>query len=158
LESEAEARQVAERVRRLPPSEAEATGLSLVDLVVRDSHAGLGGRLILSLGKRDVQARLPWTRLGAGTPVVLSVQGQRGEGRRGVVGEREDRIVRVAFDEPPDEEEAGTLHRIDVAPDEAARIRQRQALDRAATASRSRLAELRGVLLGATEPAFARIV
>src|SRR5436305_11275492 len=95
LESEAEARQLVERVRRLPPAEAEATGHSLVDLVVRDSYAGLGGRLVLCLGKRDRQGRLPWTRLGAGTPVVLSVQGGRGEGRRGVVAEREDGQVRV---------------------------------------------------------------
>src|SRR5262245_244041 len=87
LESEAEARQVAERVRRLPPAEAEATGHSLVDLVVRDGHAGLGGRFLLALGKRS-GAALPWTRLGAGTPVVLSAQGRRGaDGWRGVVSE-----------------------------------------------------------------------
>jgi superfamily I DNA and/or RNA helicase len=158
LESEAEARQLVERVRRLPPAEAEATGHCLADLAVRDSYAGLGGRLILCLGKRDRQARLPWTRLGAGAPVVLSAQGGRGEGRRGVVAEREDGQVRVAFNEPPDEEEPGALYRLDVAPDEAARIRQRQALDRAAGAKRSRLAELRAVLLGVAEPAFADLV
>src|SRR5262249_20688165 len=139
--------------------EAEATGHSLVDLVARDSYAGLGGRLILCLGKRDVQARLPWTRLGAGTPVVLSAQGRRGgDGWRGVVAEREEGQIRVAFNEPPDEDEAGTLYRLDVAPDEAARVRQRQALDRAAGAKRSRLAELRAVLLGLAEPAFAALV
>jgi superfamily I DNA and/or RNA helicase len=158
LESEAKARQLVERVRRLPPAEAEATGHSLVDLAVRDSYAGLGGRLILCLGKRDRQARLPWTRLGAGAPVVLSALGGRGEGRRGVVAEREDGQVRVAFNEPPDEEEPGALYRLDVAPDEAARIRQRQALDRAAGAKRSRLAELRAVLLGVAEPAFTNLV
>jgi superfamily I DNA and/or RNA helicase len=158
LESEAEARQVVERVRRLPPAEAEATGHSLIDLVVRDSFAGLGGRMLLTLSKRDQRAALPWTRLGAGAPVVLSVQGARGaEGWRGVVSEREAGHVRVAFAEPPDEEEAGTLYRLDVAPDEMARIRQRQALDRAASARRDRLAELRAVLLGDRGPEFADI-
>lgn len=158
LESEAEARQVVERVRRLPPAEAEATGHSLVDLVVRDAYAGLGGRMLLTLGKRDARANLPWTRLGGGAPVVLSVQGARGvEGWRGVVSERESGHVRVAFGEPPDEEEPGTLYRLDVAPDEMARIRQRQALDRAASAKRDRLAELRAVLLGEREPEFADI-
>ena len=143
-----------ERVRRLPPAEAEATGHSLVDLIVRDSYAGLGGRLIQTLGKR-AQTPLPWTRLSAGAPVVLSVLKARGaEGNRGVVLEREPTHLRVAFNEPPDDEEPGTLFRLDIAPDEAARLRQRRALDSAATASRSRLAELRDVLLGEVEPRF----
>ena len=61
LESQAEARQVVERVQRLPPAEAEATGHSLVDLVPRDSYAGLGGRCLLALSKRNPEQRLPWT-------------------------------------------------------------------------------------------------
>jgi superfamily I DNA and/or RNA helicase len=155
LESQAEARQVVERIQRLPPAEAEATGHSLVDLVPRDSYAGLGGRCLLSLSKRNPEQRLPWTRLGAGTPVVLSVQGQRsGEGFRGVVADRENTFVRVAFNDPPDEESPGTYFRLDVAPDEAARLRQRQALQRARSARRDRLAELRAVLLGERSPEF----
>jgi superfamily I DNA and/or RNA helicase len=154
MESQAEAWQVVQRVQRLPPAEAEATGHSLVDLVARDSHPGLGGRFLLALGKRNAEQRLPWTRLGAGAPVVLSAQGQRGEGCRGVVAERERTFVRVAFNDPPDEEAPGTLFRLDIAPDEAARLRQRQALDRARAANRDRLAELRAVLLGQKDPAF----
>src|SRR4051794_20886721 len=53
LESEAEARQVLERIRRLPPDEAERSGDCLVGLVVRDEYAGLGGRVLVTLGKRD---------------------------------------------------------------------------------------------------------
>src|SRR5262245_25523763 len=106
LESEAEARQLVERVRKLPPARAESTGHSLVDLVVRDGYAGLGGRFLVTLAKRS--GELPWTRLGTGTPVVLSEQGGRGggggEGWRGVVSERERGLVRVAFDDPPDED------------------------------------------------------
>ncbi len=153
LESQAEARQVVERVARLPPAQAESTGHSLVDLVVRDGFAGLGGRFLLTLARRS--GDLPWTRLGAGTPVVLTVQGRRAEeGCRGVVSERERGFLRVAFNDPPDDEAPGTLHRLDIAPDEAARLRQRQALDRAAGSRRNRLAELRAVLLGEVEPAF----
>jgi superfamily I DNA and/or RNA helicase len=153
LESQAETGQLVERVARLPPAQAEATGHSLGDLVVRDSHPGLGGRFLLALFRRS--GDLPWTRLGTGTPVVLSVQGQRtDDGWRGVVSERDRSQIRVAFNDPPDEEAPGTLYRLDIAPDEAARIRQRQALDRAAAAKRSRLAELRAILLGQVEPAF----
>ena len=155
LESEAEARQLVERVRLLPPAQAEATGHSLVDLVTRDSYAGLGGACLLALSKRNPEQRLPWNRLGAGTPVVLSVQGRRGvEGCRGVVADRERTFVRVAFNDPPDEEAPGTYFRLDIAPDEAAPLRQRQALQRARGARRERLAELRTVLLGESAPEF----
>jgi superfamily I DNA and/or RNA helicase len=153
LESQAEARQVVERVQRLPPAEAEASGLALVDLVALDGEPGLGGRFLLTLGKRG--QRLPWTRLQSGAPVVLSVQGQRREeGQRGVVSEREESRIQIALNDPPDEEAPGTLYRMDLAPDEAARLRQRTALERARSARRDRLAELRAVLLGHREPEF----
>ena len=152
LESQAEARQIVERIRRLPAAEAQTRGYCLVDLVARDATPGLGGRLLLKLARRDAQP-LPWTRLGAGTPVVLSIPGGRGNGQRGVVSWRETASIEVAFDEPPDEQDDAT-YRLDIAPDEAARIRQRDALKGAASAKRSRLAELRDVLLGLVAPSF----
>jgi hypothetical protein len=153
-ESQAEARQVVEQIQRRPAAEAEASGHSLIGLVVQDGYAGLGGRFLLTLVKRD-RGPLPWTRLGTGAPVVLSVQGKRvEEGQRGVVCEREERLLRVAFNDPPDEDDPGALYRLDLAPDEAARLRQRQALERARCAQRDRLAELRQVLLGEAQPAF----
>jgi superfamily I DNA and/or RNA helicase len=154
LESEAEARQILERVRRLRPGEAELSGDSLVDLVVRDEYAGLGGRSLLTLGKRNPEQPLPWTRLQPGTPVLLSPLSGGATGWRGVVAERSDTFVRVAFDESPDEERDSALYRLDRAHDEAARLRQRQALDRARSTRGDRLAHLREVLLGETAPSF----
>jgi superfamily I DNA and/or RNA helicase len=151
LESEAEARQIVERIRRLPAAEAQTRGYCLVDLVARDAVPGLGGRLLMKLGRRDAQP-LPWTRLSSGTPVVLSTGG-RGNGQRGVVSWREPSTIEVAFDEPPDEADDAT-YRLDIAPDEAARVRMREALKNAASAKRSRLAELRAVLLGDAKPDF----
>jgi ATP-dependent RNA/DNA helicase IGHMBP2 len=151
LESQAEGRQILERVRRLRPGEAEQSGDCLLDLVSRDEYAGLGGRSLLTLGKRDSNQPLPWTRLQAGTPVLLSPQGGGAEGWRGVVSERGDTSVRVAFEQPPEEH---PFYRLDLAHDEAARLRQRQALDRARTARGDRLAELRGILLGDVPPSF----
>src|SRR5262249_25389846 len=153
LESQAEARQVVERVARLSPAEAEASGYALCGLVMRDGHGGLGGRYIVTLGRRNPNERLPWTRLGPGTPVVPSPLGQRrAEGLRGVMVDREDFRVRVALNEPPEEE--AEQWRVDVAPDQAARERQRQALERARSAKRDRFAELRAVLLGQEKPRF----
>jgi ATP-dependent RNA/DNA helicase IGHMBP2 len=154
LESQAEARQALERARRLAPEEAERGGDTLLDLVVQDEYAGLGGRYLLTLVKRD-RAPLPWTRLSAGTPVLLSVPGPRpGGGWRGVVAERETNSLRVALNDPPDDPRDDPVYRVDAVNDEAARLRQRQALERARSASRDRLAELRAVLLGEAEPGF----
>src|SRR5690349_5152891 len=92
VESRAETRQALERVQRLAPAEAEATGQCLAGLVVREESSGLGGRCIVTLGKRNDNQPLPWTRLGVGSPVLLSRAGAKpGEGARGVVSERGER-------------------------------------------------------------------
>jgi superfamily I DNA and/or RNA helicase len=154
LESEAEVRQTLERIRRLSAEDAERSGACLTNLVVHEEFGGLGGRFILTLVKRSRQP-LPWTRLGSGTPVVLSPHGGKGDsGWRGVVSERTESFLRIAFNEPPDDDRENPIYRVDLASDEAARMRQRAALERARSAQRDRLAELRAVLLGETAPAF----
>ena len=145
LESQAEARQILERVRRLRPGEAEQSGDCLLDLVARDEYAGLGGRIAADAGQTRCESKAAVDALQAGTPVLLSLQGGGADGWRGVVSERGETFVRVAFEQPPEEHPA---YRLDLAHDEAARLRQRQALDRARTAHGDRLAELRGILLG----------
>jgi ATP-dependent RNA/DNA helicase IGHMBP2 len=152
LESRAEARQAAERVRRLSSADAEASGDCLLGLLVRDEEGGLGGRAVVTLGKRGDRP-LPWTRLQPGTPVWLAPQGGRAEGRRGVVCGSDETALRVAFADPLDAED-GAVFRLDRADDETARLRQRQALDRARSARGDPLAELRAVLLGEAAPAY----
>jgi superfamily I DNA and/or RNA helicase len=154
VEARAEARQALERVQRLAAPEAEATGNCLAGLVVREEFSGLGGRWVVTLGKRG-DVPLPWTRLGVGAPVLLSAGGAApGDGLRGVVSERGERWLRVAFNEAP-AGEGGTAYRLDLSADEAATQRQRAALQRARAARRDRLAELRAVLLGDRPPEFA---
>jgi superfamily I DNA and/or RNA helicase len=155
IESEAEARQILERIRRLSAAEAEQSGDCLLDLVVLDEYSGLGGRVLLTLGKRDRSRPLPWTRLQAGTPVLLSVLGGKADtGWRGVVCERREQSICVALNDPPDDEREQPAYRLDLSSDEASRQRQRQALDRARSAHNDRLAELRAVLLGEVSPSF----
>src|SRR6266545_1203100 len=153
LESQAEARQTSEKARQLSPAEAERAGDCLTDLVIVDETSGLGGRCILTLAKRNRSLALPWTRLQPGTPVLLAPE-KAEEGRRGVVCERAERVLRVALNEPPEEEKREAIYRLHLAGDEVARQRQLQALERARTANRERLAELRSVLLGEAAPAF----
>ena len=82
LESKAEAVQgpwsASDDCRRRKPRKS---GNSLTDLVAQEGHAGLGGRFILTLAKRGGRP-LPWTRIGVGTPIVLSPVGSGGSDRR----------------------------------------------------------------------------
>ncbi len=104
LESDAEARQTLERLRDLSADAAERTGECLLGLIVVEESSGLGGRCLLTLAKRQRGTPLPWNRFEPGTPVLLSPAGGRSaDGWRGVVCERGERTLSVAFNEPPDE-------------------------------------------------------
>jgi len=60
----------------------------------------------------------------------------------------------VALNEPPSDDERAATYRLDLSTDETARQKQLAALERARSAARDRLAELRRVLLGETAPTF----
>ncbi|HET6878860.1 MAG TPA: AAA domain-containing protein [Pirellulales bacterium] len=153
LENRAEAQRAVERRRRLKPAEAEKSGMALVDLVVIDEDAGLGGRYLVRFAKRT-RGELPWTRLDTGSPVLLSGM-QAGPGPwRGVVSQKFPATIEVALDYLPDEINEIESWRFDLANDEVALVRQKTALDRARSARGNRLAELRQVLLGEREARF----
>src|SRR5437867_2889380 len=154
LESRAAARQTAERARRLAPSLAERSGASLVDLVIRDEESGLGGRHLLQLGKRK-RSPLPWTRLGVGSPVILSpTQHRGGIEYRGVICQRSEDSLQVALGQLPDDVDAHESWRLDLSSDDVAAERQRRAVHQAGQANGDRLAELRDILLARRPPAF----
>jgi superfamily I DNA and/or RNA helicase len=154
LESRAEAQQAAERGRRLSPAEAERAGTSLLNLIVMDEDTGLGGRHLLKLAKRN-RSPLPWTRLGTGSPVVLSPTGGKVDrGHRGVVYERAEKSVWVALGSECDDLEEHDTWRLDLSNDEVAIERQKAALARAQAARGDRLADLRDILLGRRAPEF----
>jgi superfamily I DNA and/or RNA helicase len=155
LEAEAELEQTRARLELLSPAEIERAGDCLTDLVIAEESSGLGGRCLLSLVKRNRTQRLPWTRLQTGSPVLLTPEnGPTGSDLRGVVCERNERVLCVAVAEPPDEDVRTATVRVTLAADEVARQRQRAALERARTAAREPLAELRDVLLGEKPPIF----
>jgi hypothetical protein len=156
LEAEAEARQAAERIRRSAGRDAERSGETLVDLVVREAYTGLGGRMLVVLAKRDQHQSLPWTRLGIGTPVMLTGEDPKQPfSVRGVVSDRAAATIEMAAVGAWPEDAELTTCRLDLSSDEVARRRQRAALERAAGARGDRLAELRAVLLGQRQPEFA---
>ncbi|RIK81454.1 MAG: DNA-binding protein [Planctomycetota bacterium] len=155
LESEAAAEKAREDAARRTGEAAERTGESLVGLVVRDEETGLGGRALVTLGKRDVNRRLPWTRLGVGSPVVLSEEGAKAAlGWRGVIADRSANTIQVALADFPELSDDRATLRLDASVDEIARQRQLDALSRATAARGERLAELVRVLLGERSPKF----
>ena len=153
IEREAESQRAIELCRKLSPSEAERAGHSLVDLVILDEEAGLGGRYLVKLAKRS-RGRLPWTRLGVGSPVVLTAAADAKIKARGVVYDRRDESIAIALGQLPEDAEDVDAWRLDLSGDEISSQRQRAALERAMRARGDRLAELRDVLLGEKEPAF----
>lgn len=155
LEATAEADAARTRMRKLSPAEAEKSGASLVNLTMRDETTGLGSRVLVTLGKRDIAQRLPWTRLNVGSPVLLTEEGVKdSDPQRGIISQRGATNIEVALSRWPEPEGDRPTFRIDLSSDEVARDRQRYALERTRAAQHERLAELRSVLLGEKAPAF----
>ncbi len=121
--------------------------------MLRDAEFGLGGRLLLTFGRKALNDPLPPSRLGPGSPVVLNQTNvnRRVPSYRGVIYDRDTATIGVAIDPPDDELPDDATWRLDLSPDEVSRLRQQDALRRAASASGDRLAELRAVLVGGKE-------
>lgn len=157
LDLEAKAEQ--EEARRRAQAEEGAPvgdGTTLAALVLKNAEFGLGGRLLLTFARKGGE-RLPPTRLGPGSPVLLNQTNvnRRVPSYRGVIYDRDFATLGVAIDPPDDELPDEAVWCIDLTPDEVSRLRQQDALRRAASATGDRLAELRDVLLGAKDAATA---
>ena len=154
-EAEAETRAVLRRSRLATGTTAVRSGDSLLGLTIRGEETGFGGRVIVTLAKRDQRLVLPWTRLNPGTPVVLSEERAQGDDAwRGVVTNRDRETIIVALEESPESKADRPTYRLDLSSDEIARQRQREALRRAEAADRGRLAQLKRSLLGTVAPTF----
>ncbi|MDR3577328.1 MAG: AAA domain-containing protein [Anaerolineaceae bacterium] len=161
IEAEAEKQQMLHDLRRRSPAEAELSGNSILSLIIREEDAGLGGRILLTFGKHGNHVNLPWTRLGVGTPVLLSEENNSGaadfsvQGWRGVVSSLDKESIQVAFATWPETTAERPNFRLDHASDEISRKRQQQALEKARLIGGGRLAVLKEVLLGQQPPVFA---
>ncbi len=151
MESAAEAQRLAERRQRQSGAHAEKSGETLLDLVVVDHQAGLGGRYLFTFVKRNRDLTLPWNRLRVGSPVLVGDPADSEANLYpGVVSARNSQKIQVALDEWPE----GERFRIDLSPDEITRKRQLAALASVVHAS-GRTRQLRDVMIGELEPRFA---
>ncbi len=125
----------------------------LTRLVMRAEEMGLGGRIMVKLTPRNEQARLPFSRLSAGSPVLLSEEGlPQPQSWRGVVSRMSSNICEIALNQSP-ETEANSF-RVDLASDEISRQRMQRALTRVESASGNRTAVLRDIILGEQPATF----
>lgn len=155
LDLEADAEE--EAAQKAAQSEtATRDGAALTGLILRESEFGLGGRLLLTFTRGGRNDPFPPNRLQPGAPVVISQIGthRRRPTYRGVVYDRDFTSIGVAIDPPDDDPPDDASYRLDLSADEVSRVRQQEALRRAAAAKGDRLAELREVLLGEWEPEF----
>ncbi len=144
LESQAEVQRMAERRKRLGSANAEKSGESIIDLVIRDSRNGLGGRHLVEFAKRSANHVMPWHRLKVGSPVVVcEFESGSDASLTGVVSGRRSDSIEVALDRWPE----GTVFRVDLTADEVTRQRHLAAID-AVRNSRGRVGQLRDVLMG----------
>lgn len=158
-EAAAEAAIARARLQKMSPADAERTGASLVGLTIRDETTGLGGRALVTLGKRDLAQQLPWTRLNTGSPILLTEEkNDDGNSIRGLVSRRDRQTIEVALAFSPETEAERPTWRIDLSTDEVARDRQRYALHKAQAAEKGRLFDLRTTLLGERPPEFGKTV
>ncbi len=162
IEAKAESEQLQQQVQRISPAEAEKRGNSLIGLVIREEIAGLGGRVLVTLGKRNQQLDLPWTRLRAGSPVQLTEENGGSQSSEspplsGVVSQARRGSIQVVLNQWPDPQSDRPTFRLDLASNEIAHQRELAALATADRAKGDRLAALRAVLLGEVAPNFQTI-
>ena len=126
---------------------------SLTRLVLRSEEVGMGERMMVTLAPRNEQARLPFNRLGTGSPILLTEEGEaEPQSWRGIISRLNSKSCEVALNQSP-ETEAATF-RIDLASDEISRQRMERALSRVESASGSRTAVLRDTILGQHPASF----
>ena len=131
IEAAAEKRAADERRQAASSTQAEVSGLTLIDLAIDDEEPGLGQQYLLTLVKRNRTLELPWNRLRGGMPVLLSEQTTH-ESVRAVVVRRDRTSIQVAVGDLVD----GDDFRLDLASDEITRRRQTEALRNAEAAER----------------------
>jgi superfamily I DNA and/or RNA helicase len=150
MESAAEIERMAERRKTRDSARAEKSGETLLDLVIEDDRPGLGGRHLLILVKRNREHSLPWNRLRAGSPVVVSkFPEDDGNSHQGVVSRCKRDSIEVALSRYPD----GERFRVDLTADEVTRRRQMAAIH-VVRESKGRLGHLRKISMGEVEPEF----
>ncbi len=146
LEAEAEQQQL------LADPQAQSEYV-LTRLVIRSEDVGLGGRILLQLAPRSEQASLPFSRLAAGSPVMLIEEGEsRPQSWRGVVSRLSRQSCEIALNQAP--ESTAQSFCITLAHDEIARQRMGRALTRVEMARGNRTAVLRDMILGQLPAAF----
>ena len=152
MEEQAETAKTAEWIHTAGNQDS-STGLR--HLVIRGEDTGLGGYVLLTLGRRNPMQPLPATELSVGAPIRLAEQGPHERNTfPAVITRIEKTEIEVALSKPLESTRDNPVFNIDASPDEVGLQRCRTALERACHAKGDRFSELRDVCLGLREPEF----
>ncbi len=150
LESQAEIERMADRRKRLGAAHAEKSGETIIDLAIEDHRSGLGGRHLVKFCRRNRNRPMPWHKLKAGSPVVVSDFSDGSNASwTGVVSARRNDSIEVALDRWPE----GKVFRIDLTADEVTRQRYLSAIN-TVRMSKGRLGQMREILMGERKPTY----
>ncbi|MCP5095335.1 MAG: AAA family ATPase [Chloroflexi bacterium] len=126
-------------------------------LVIKDETIGLGGITLVRLQPRNEQAKLPWTPLSAGSPVILREEGNNDTTWRGVVTQLRRNAIEIGMNQSPEPIGERPSFSIDLSYDQIARQRMAHALSKIMSAKGNRLAELRDILRGQNPAMFSTL-
>ncbi len=150
MESKAEIVRMEERRKLQNSKDAERSGESILNLVITDHQPGIGGHELITFKRRNESLPMPWHRLRAGSPVVVSLlDSKKANSETGVVSRKRKDSIEIALNRRPE----GDCFRIDLTADEITRQRQLAAINTAVN-SRGRLGHMRSVLMGKRPPGF----
>lgn len=158
LEREAEKNDNLRSLARIPVSYREALGKTVSRLSVDGIEEGLGGMPLLTLSKAPAGEDLaPFHAMSAGDNVLVTFpEGTDPQALEGTLYKVDEYRATVALSRPAPQPLSRGHCRVDLLGCDATYQRMRKALAAAAQAKKSRLAELREVLLGEERPAVSK--
>jgi ATP-dependent RNA/DNA helicase IGHMBP2 len=155
LEQSEERDRLAEEARQLPLAEREKRGWVWLDLESTDETVGLGGRILVTLGRAD-RGQLP-SPLHAGDMVAVRPRKAEVEDAPTAIVSNATRAdVQLAFDRSPPPFVAEGRLRLDLVPNDATFQRTLAALERWKALGHGKDFERRERLLARTPPRFER--
>ncbi len=129
-------------------AQAKNTSTSLVNLIIVQKDYAVGSRIVLMLSSSNPHNSIPYTRLRVGSPIVISAMDSSISPVHGIVSYIKKKSIEVTLNYFPELDNGNLKCRLDLSDDEVGSQRERMALIRVKNAADSRLAELRGVLVG----------
>ncbi len=154
IERQAEKEENLRELHRYPIATREALGKSVTRLALEETRTGLGGMVLVTLGRASAGEELaPFHAMGAGDNVLVSFpDGCEPATAEGTLYDVDEYRATVALSGPGPAPFRGGSCQIDLLGSDATYQRMKRALAAVSGARRNRLGELREIFLGESKP------